>query len=407
MLDQRLGEVRKEFTYALRKIGNADAISHLERAATDPQMATYALFALTRLVQEEKLLALCDEALKLPKVARREELEKMRANLQKAIAGNSEQAKADEWLRRNGIPHTISDLYRDPACCPECVPQLLELFKSFPSLKVRVLAVNALFHRKPDRAQTAEAVESLMTLIKERAGEYGHWLSMLVMNTLAGRIDKGRADEIGKMALDPRYGDLRGDFTYVLFKMGNAEAISYLRRAAKQPATAALALELLARLKAPDALDLCEKALADPKVPYKDAIKETYSKLKRRLAKKPPGPSHATTEAFPKGMAEWSANLDGADLPKVLRAIHKSVEGFGKAEIAEVRSAADGLSAEEEESSGDHTARWNFPAKFEGKEIALWMELFCDDPDAFDLAVFGPAEPISKIGSALKQVLGD
>src|SRR5581483_2382820 len=113
--------------------------------------------------------------------------------------------------------------------------------------------------------------------------------------------------------------------------------------------------------------------LADPKVPYKDVVKEIYSKLKRRLAKKPATISHVTNEAAPKGLAEWSANLDGSDLLKVLRGIQKCVpEGFGKAEVAEVRSAADEPSGDAEE-SGNDTVRLKFDIKFaESRSLCGW-----------------------------------
>lgn len=407
-LDPRIGEQRKEFIYTLRMLGNPEAVSYLERAAGDPQIASYALAALALLRRDVgTLLARCEDSLKLPQVARKDEIEGLRNRLKNQLAEDARRSEANDWLRSKGVPHTISELYQNPNCCPDCKPVLLELFRRPISSDVRLLVAEALFARKPDRAQTQEAIEVLLDVIRQSAGQYNHPLSVLVLNTLAGRVDAGRVHEIGKMTLDPRYGQLRGEFTYVLRKIGNAEAISYLRRAAAQPETASLALDSLAHLRAEGTLELCEQALADPKVPYKDVVKEIYSKLKRRLAKKPATISHVTNEAAPKGLAEWSANLDGSDLLKVLRGIQKCVpEGFGKAEVAEVRSAADELSGDAEE-SGNDSVRLKFDIKFADKPDVMWLEVFCDDPEAFDLGVFGPAALIAQIESAMNKILGE
>ncbi len=82
---------------------------------------------------------------------------------------------------------------------------------------------------------------------------------------------------------------------------------------------------------------------------------------------------------------------DGSDLPKVLRRIAKCVEGgFGKLEISEVRSVAENLSV-------DQDVRFEFKVKLGQKQTSLWLELFCDDEDAYDLYAFGIAELVGKI----------
>ena len=307
-------------------------------------------------------------------------------------------SKVNEWLRLRGVTHGIDELYDEPDLSPYSVPELIELFKCAPSFTMRRIVAAALFARKPSPAQKREAVEAILTVVRENPGRYSD-LSILVLNELANNISTDKAHEIGEMTFDKRYGHLRADFTQVLYKIGNAEAISFLIRAAKEPVTAALALAGLAKLNVPEAVTLCEDALKDPAILHKDAIKETHSKLKRKLAKKTVHPLHVTKEPVPDGLEEWSANLDGAELPKLLRGIQKCVErGFAKAEMSEMRSVADELSI-------DQTARLKFNVKFTGKETNVWLEIFCDDENAYDLSVFGPEDLVRTIDKTLEKYL--
>jgi hypothetical protein len=95
----------------------------------------------------------------------------------------------------------------------------------------------------------------------------------------------------------------------------------------------------------------------------------------------------------PSGVEEWSANLDGSELPRELRKLQKLIkQGFSKSEIEEVVSAAGGLSV-------DQTIRFKFTVSHENDETALWIELFCDDQNAYDLYVFGPSKLVNCLGT--------
>ena len=216
-------------------------------------------------------------------------------------------------------------------------------------------------------------------------------LSLLISNDFADNIEKDRVHEIGRMMLDRKYGALRGDFTMVLCKIGGQDAIAYLRKGAADPEIASLSLWVLAKMRVEGTLELCEKALTNPRIRYKDAIQETYQKLKRRMAKKPAGPAHATSDPIPKALEEWSSNVDVPELSKVLRRLSRFVEaGFGKAEIAEVRAAAYELEV-------DETARFKFDAKAGGKTVPVWIEVFMDDENAPDLYIFSSKDLIAKL----------
>jgi len=310
-------------------------------------------------------------------------------------------SKADVWLRKRGVEGGLEVLYRDPSVSPRCIPELLELLEMPYSLHTRELIASAIIHRKPNAAQKHQAFEVFLAVLKERIGQYDVFLSTMVLSSLASFVTPERVCEVGEMTADPRYGEIRAELTYVLRKIGNVEAIAYLLRAAKDPVTAALALDGLAHLKVAEALPLCEDALNNPTIPksHKPAIKSTYSKLKRRAAKKIAAPTHVTTEPISKGLAEWSANLDAGDLPKFLRCIANCVKGgFGRPEIVEVNGVADDLASEQ-------TARLKFAVRFSGKETTLWMEIFCDDENSVDLYLFAEAKFIEGVERKTESLL--
>jgi hypothetical protein len=401
LLDTRYGKIREQFTYALRKIGNADAIAYLEQGALDPQMASFTLKALRLLREDPKTMALCQKALKIPGVCNKNEIVKTFEWIQRRLGFDGQKAEVSQWLRQKGIKHDLGELYDNPKLRPDCVPQLLELLKKPFKADVHIVIADALFRRKPDKSMTRKAVDIILARIHKFDGktEGEGNLSLLISNELANNIEKDRVHEIGQMMLDKRYGDLRGDFTMVMWKIGGKEAVSYLQKAARDPQIASLALYVLARLGAEGTLQLCEKALKDSKVLYKDAIKETYKKLQRRAGKKQAAPLPIAKETVPKGLKEWSTNLDGEDLPKVLRRIAKCVDsGFAKAEISEICTVNDDLEV-------DQTARFKYDVKVGGKAITMWVEVFCDDENAPDLYIFGPKELIEKIDEATESFL--
>ncbi len=394
LLNQRYGQSRAEFTYALRKIGNRDAISYLEKAAADREMASHALAALRHLREDSRTLALCEQALRIPQVAHRAEIQHTRDWIQSSIGFDTEKAEVDAWLHNKGIKYTLGQLYDKPALCPDCVPQLLELLKKPFRDDVHIVIADALFRRKPNSAVKRKAIDTIIARIEKDAASgdtENSPLSILIVNEFAENCEKDRVHEIGRMMLDKKYGDLRGDFTMVLCKIGSKDAISYLQKGAADPEVASLSLFVLARMRVGGTLELCEKALANPRIRYKDAIKETYQKLKRRLASKPAGPSHATSAPIPSRLEEWSSTVDLPELSKVLRSLSRFVErGFGKAEIAEIRAATDELEV-------DDTARFKFDAKVARKTVPVWIEVFMDDENAPDLYIFSSPELIGKL----------
>lgn len=301
-----------------------------------------------------------------------------------------DEVEINSKLQDLGISYGVRELQRNASLCPDCAAELLELFRAPSSIYMRAALAEAVFARKLDAQQKTEAVDLLLRLIQDNPTSYGTLLS-LVANELADNVTTNKAHEVGQMVLDPRYGYFRAALISVLGKIRNADAIAYLKQAAKDPKIAAPALDELARLREEGTLELCEAALTqlDLKQSAKERIKKTQAKLKRLAEKTDVGLSHVVKTSIPDGLSEWSANLDGSETQKQLKHIQKCLDGgFRKPEISEVQNSADELSPDQE-------VRFKFDVTFNGQKTALWLKVHCDDEDAYDLYVFGPPALIS------------
>jgi hypothetical protein len=130
--------------------------------------------------------------------------------------------KVSEWLRDRGIQPGIRELHYNPALCPDCGPQLLELFRctSSWSFYVRAHIAGALFARRLSRPEKREAVGILLTFINENAERWAT-IEPLVNNELPKNVDASRVHDIGEMMFDARFGQVRSWFADVLGKIGN------------------------------------------------------------------------------------------------------------------------------------------------------------------------------------------
>lgn len=195
-----------------------------------------------------------------------------------------DEPQLNAWLKQKGIEYSIGDLRHDHTLSPECVPTLLQAFESPYSFNLRVAIANALFGRKLKASQKRQFEETLIEIINQNP-ERQAALSSLILNELTKNVDASKVHELGRMMLDERFGELRGHFSEPLRKIGNAEAIGYLKQAVKIPSAASMALAALARLRVAGTLELCEEALKDPMVRFKDSIKETRQKPQRQMNK--------------------------------------------------------------------------------------------------------------------------
>src|SRR5882724_1463914 len=92
--------------------------------------------------------------------------------------------RTDAWLRAKGIPHGIGEVRGNPALCPNCAPELLELFKMPLSLTMRRVIANALFACNPDASPKREALEIMLAIINQNPRRYYSELASYVLNEL-------------------------------------------------------------------------------------------------------------------------------------------------------------------------------------------------------------------------------
>jgi hypothetical protein len=150
-----------------------------------------------------------------------------------------------------------------------------------------------------------------------------------------------------------------------------------------------VAVECLAKLRARQCVGAIEKFARHRDPDVRRAVTKAVRKFGVAVAMPPP-PIHLVKNRkfLPKGLTEWSANLDFENLEPVLQKLAKCVEtGFGVQEIGEVIGVAEIMRP-------DQTKAFRFPITAKGKPSELWLVIFMDDIDSPDLEIHGSAEVI-------------
>jgi hypothetical protein len=130
--------------------------------------------------------------------------------------------------------------------------------------------------------------------------------------------------------------------------------------------------------------------------PHGEARREAKKALRRlgEAVEEPPSPVHLVKgRRRPKGLEEWSANLDLEELEPLLVKLTKCVtKGFGMREVAEVMGVVEMMEEPQ-------TRTFCFPVTAGGKREELWVVVFMDDVESPDVEVYGGAGVIGKVGS--------
>jgi hypothetical protein len=111
----------------------------------------------------------------------------------------------------------------------------------------------------------------------------------------------------------------------------------------------------------------------------------------------PPPATHLVKNRrlLPKGLKEWSSNLDIEDVEPILQALSRCIEGgFGPQEIAEIAAVVDEMEPEQ-------TKAFRFPISANGTKDELWLIVFMDDVDSPDLEIHASAEVIRKLNNTV------
>jgi hypothetical protein len=201
------------------------------------------------------------------------------------------------------------------------------------------------------------------------------------------------ADDLIRLLEDRRFRARRGPLALALAKTKDPRAADVIASVLDEDGVTRWALEALgkARNGATKHVEAIRQQLRHRDNDVRREAKKTLKKL-GFPADAPPPPVHLVKnrKTIPKGLEEWSQNLDMDDLVPTLQRLTKCVDaGFGETEIAEVAAVA-------EEMEPEQTKAFRFPVVMKRQKHDVWMVIFMDDVDAPDLAIHSDGAIIRK-----------
>jgi hypothetical protein len=199
------------------------------------------------------------------------------------------------------------------------------------------------------------------------------------------------AEDVIQLINEPRYGVSRSGLIDMLPKTKHPRAADVIASVMDEDRLAWSALRSLGVLKAKQYEPRIRKYLRDADSEVRLEAKRALKKMGCLVETAPP-PVHLVKnrKLLPKGLEEWSANLDFENLEPVLQTLTGCVDGgFGAQEIAEVVGVA-------EETRPEKTRAFRFSVTANGRKSELWVVVFMDDIDSPDLYVHGELELIKR-----------
>jgi hypothetical protein len=200
------------------------------------------------------------------------------------------------------------------------------------------------------------------------------------------------ADEVIRLLKDSRYGVSRSGLVHYLTKIKHPRAAELIVSVMDDDRMAWSSLRSLGILKAKQHATHVRKYLRDPDSEIRREARRALKKM-GVIMDQAPAPIHLVKnrKSLPKGLEEWSANLDFENLEPVLKSLAECVDkGFGAQEIAEVLGVA-------EETRPDQTKAFRFPITTGQRSGEVWVVIFMDDIDAPDLAIHADPALIKKL----------
>jgi hypothetical protein len=202
------------------------------------------------------------------------------------------------------------------------------------------------------------------------------------------------ADDLIQLIKDRRYGYARGGLCMTLAKTKDPRSAEVIASVLDEEGVTRWALECLGKLRAHAYVEAIRKFVRHPNSEIRREAKKALKKLGFSVDTPPP-PIHLVKNrsSLPKGLEEWSANLDIENVKPTLEKLAQCVEeGFGTKEITEVIGVVD-------EMKHDQTKSFCFPIIAKKRENELWLIIFMDDIDSPDLAIHANSEVIQKFSS--------
>jgi hypothetical protein len=204
------------------------------------------------------------------------------------------------------------------------------------------------------------------------------------------------AGDLIRLIKDARYGTSRSGLLHVLAKTRHPQAAEVIAAVMDEDQLAWSALRNLGNLKAKQYAEQIKKYLRDSDSEVRQEAKRALKKIGYPIPTPPP-PVHLVRnrKLLPKGLEEWSANLDFENLEPVLKTLAGCVdEGFGAREVAEVVGVA-------EDTREEQTRALRFPVTAQGQRSELWLVIFMDDIDSPDLEIHAAPEVIRKFEASV------
>ena len=205
------------------------------------------------------------------------------------------------------------------------------------------------------------------------------------------------ADDLIRLIKDRRYGDARGGLCTALAKTRDTRAAEVIASVLGQEDVTRWALECLGKLQAVQHLEEIKRYLRHPNSDISREAKKTMKKLGFPIELPPPAVHLIKNRrTVPKGLEEWSLNLDLGNLKPTLEKLGQCIDdGFGVREIDEVAGVADAM-------KHDQTKLFCFPIISDQREKELWLELFMDDIDSPDLSIHSVPEVVGRFSSLVR-----
>jgi len=200
------------------------------------------------------------------------------------------------------------------------------------------------------------------------------------------------ADDLIRLLKDESFGESRSFFSLALAKTKDRRAADVIASVLRKPDMAYAGIRALAQLGATRHVPLIKGFLHDREPDVRREAKKALKKLGAPVQHAPP-PKHliSVSTKIPPTLEEWSTNLDMNALEPTLKKLPKLVQaGFRDTEILEILAVA-------EEMKPDQTRAFRFPIKFREKKADLFVEIFMDDENAPDLAIYAPPSLVHQL----------
>src|SRR5438445_1074015 len=175
------------------------------------------------------------------------------------------------------------------------------------------------------------------------------------------------AEDLIRLIDDRRFDHHRGPLCAALAKTKHPKAADVIASVMHEKWMGVFCMEALGKLSGAEKhLDKIKKFLRHPNGDFRRAAKKLLKKLGADTDMPPAPPVHLLkTPAIPKGLEEWSTNLDMDELAPTLGRLAECVQkGFGEGEIAEVMGVV-------EQMRQDQTKAFKFAVTAAGKKSDL------------------------------------